>query len=317
MLLYLIKRLGMTVLVLFIVTIFLSILVQFVPGDAARRLLGPRATEEQVLKIRSQMELDKPIAVQVAHFIWNTLHGNFGNDFWTGRPISSSIRDVIWHTAALAFSSLGLAVLFGIPLGVYSATHPNSWLDRILAVVSISFITLPSYVAGLFLLLIFAVRLKILPAMGVGEPGDVVDYLRHLILPSIALAITWIGYLARLVRTSLLEVLNTNYIRVAQAFGLHERVIFYKYALKNALIPTVAVLGVGMGSLMGGALFVEVIFSRPGMGSFIYNAINARNYPMVQAGVLVIAFMFVAANLIADFAYSWLDPRIQLGETRG
>jgi len=316
-LLYLFKRLGMTVLVLFIVMVFLSILVQFVPGDAARSLLGPRATEDQVLKIRSLMDLDKPVYIQVAHFVWNTLHGNFGNDFWTGRPISSYIRDVIGHTAALAFSSLGLAVLLGIPLGVYSATHPNSWLDRILAVISISFITLPSYVAGLFLLLVFAVRLRWLPAMGVGEPGNGVDYLRHLILPSVALAITWIGYLARLVRTSLLEVLNTNYVRVAQAFGLRDRVIFYKYALKNALIPTVAVLGVGLGSLMGGAMFAEVIFSRPGMGSFIYNAINARNFPMVRAGVLVIAFMFVAANLIADFVYGWLDPRIQLGETRG
>lgn len=316
MLVYLLKRLGMTVIVLLIVMVFLSILVQFVPGDAARTLLGPRATAEQVLKIRSLMELDQPVYIQVAHFIWNTLHGDFGNDFWTGRPISNYISDVVGHTAALAFSSLGLAVILGIPLGVFSATHPNSWVDRILAILSISFITLPSYVAGLFLLLVFAVNMKVLPAMGLGEPGDWVGYLKHLILPSIALAITWIGYLARLVRTSLLEVLNTNYIRAAKAFGLRDRLIFYKYALKNALIPTVAVLGVGLGSLMGGAMFAEIIFSRPGMGTFVYNAINARNYPMVRAGVLVIAILFIAANLIADFVNSWLDPRIQLGESR-
>ncbi len=316
MLIYLLKRLGMTAIVLLIVMVFLSILVQFVPGDAARTLLGPRATEDQVLKIRSQMELDQPVHIQVAHFIWNTLHGEFGNDFWTGRPISSYIKDVLGHTAALAFASLGLAVLLGIPLGVFSATHPNSWVDRILAVISISFITLPSYVAGLFLLLVFAVNLKVLPAMGLGDPGDWVGYAKHLILPAIALAITWVGYLARLVRTSLLEVLNTNYIRAAQAFGLRDRLIFYKYALKNALIPTVAVLGVGLGSLMGGAMFAEIIFSRPGMGTFVYNAINARNYPMVRAGVLVIAIFFVAANLVADLVNSWLDPRIQLGESR-
>jgi peptide/nickel transport system permease protein len=316
-LVYLLKRLGMTIIVLLLVTIFLSLLVQVVPGDPARTLLGPRATEEQMAKIRAQMDLDKPVHVQVINFVWNTLHGDFGNDYWSGRPISKYIGDVIWHTMALAWSSLGLAVLIGIPLGVYSATHPNSRSDRLLAIVSISFITVPSYVAGLFLLLIFAVQLKVMPAIGLGEPGDVVDYIKHLILPSVALAITWIGYLARLVRTSLLEVLNTNYIRMAKAFGLRDRVIFYKYALRNALIPTVAVLGVGIGSLMGGAMFVEVIFSRPGMGTFIFNAIAARNYPMVRAGVLVIAFLFVVANLIADLSYSWLDPRIQLGEKRG
>jgi peptide/nickel transport system permease protein len=314
---YILKRLGMSVIVLLIVMVFLSLLVQLVPGDAATALLGPRATEELVAKVRSQMELDQPVYIQVAHFVWNTLHGDFGNDFWSGRPISQYIGDVLPHTIALALSSLGLAIFLGIPLGVFSATHPNSWLDRFLAVVSISFITLPSYVSALFLLYIFAVNLKVLPAMGVGEPGDTLDYLRHLVLPSIAMAIPWIGYLARLVRTSILEILNTNYIRVVRSFGLHDRVIFYKYALKNAIIPTVAVLGLGLGGLMGGAMFIEIIFARPGMGSFIYNAIGARNYPMVRAGVLVIGFIFVAANLLADITYSWLDPRIQLGESKG
>jgi peptide/nickel transport system permease protein len=307
----------MTILVVLIVMVFLSLLVQIVPGDPVRTLLGPRATPELSAKIRSIMELDKPVYIQVGHFIWNTLHGDLGSDFWTGRPIKQSIGDVLGHTIILAFSSLGLAVLIGIPLGVFSATHPNSWFDRLLAVTSISFITVPSYVAGLFLLLLFAVQLKIMPAIGLGKDGDVLDYIRHLILPAVALAITWVGYLARLVRTSLLEVLNTNYIRAAKSFGMQERLVFYKYALKNALIPTVTVLGVGLGSLMGGAMFIEVIFARPGMGTLIFNAINARNYPLVRAGVMVVAILFILANLVADIVNSWLDPRIQLGKANG
>jgi peptide/nickel transport system permease protein len=172
-------------------------------------------------------------------------------------------------------------------------------------------------VAGLFLLIVFAVELHLLPAMGIGQKGDTLDYLKHLILPSIALAITWIGYLARLVRTSLLEVMNETYVRSSRAAGLSERLVLYKYALKNALIPTVAVLGVGLGSLMGGAVFVEIIFSRPGMGLLIYNAIQVRNYPLVRSGVLVVAFLFVLANFIADLLYTYLDPRIQLNKRQG
>jgi peptide/nickel transport system permease protein len=205
-------------------------------------------------------------------------------------------------------------VLVGIPLGVFSATHPDSWLDRLLALISISFTTIPSYVAGLFLLLIFAVKFHLLPAMGLGDEGDTLDYLRHLVLPAVALAITWIGYLARLVRTSLLEVLNETYVRVARAGGLSEQLVRYKYALKNALIPTVAILGVGLGSLMGGAVFEEIIFSRPGMGTLIFNAIKARNYPLVRSSVLIVALLFIFANFLADLAYTYLDPRIQINK---
>jgi peptide/nickel transport system permease protein len=212
----------------------------------------------------------------------------------------------------LAVASLGLAIFLGIPLGVYAATHANSWADRLLSVVSISMITLPPYVAGLFLLLLFSVWFTWLPSIGAGEFSHPLDYLKHLILPAVALAVTWIGYLARLVRTSMLEVLSANHIRTARAFGLSDRVIFYKYAMKNAIIPTVAVLGVGLGSLMGGAIFVEVIFTRPGLGSLIFDSIEARNYPIVRGGVLVVALLFVGANLIADLSYRFLDPRIRL-----
>jgi len=314
---YIVKRMFMTILVLLVVLIFISMLVHIIPGDAATTLLGTRATPELAASLRARMDLDKPAYVQAAKFVWNALHGSFGEDIFTGQPIERLLFANLPHTLILAFASLALAVALGIPLGVYSATHPDSWLDNVLAVISISFITIPSYVGGLFLLLIFAVKLHVMPAMGVGDTSNAGDYLKHLILPAVALAITWIGYLARLVRSSLLEVLNEPYIRAARAAGLHEQLVRYKYALKNALIPTVSVLGVGLGNLMGGAVFVEIIFSRPGMGTFIYNGISTRNYPVVRAGVVTIAFLFIVANLLADIVYTYLDPRIQLGQTQG
>lgn len=316
MLLYFIKRILMTLLVLLLVIIFLSLLVHIVPGDPATTILGPRASPALIEKMRAAMDLDKPVYVQIGNFLWNILHGSLGVDAITGAPITKLVGSALPHTLILAVTSLGLAILIGIPIGVFSATHPNSLVDRILAVISISFTTIPAYVAGLFLLLIFAVELRALPAMGIGQTGDMVDYLEHLILPSVALAITWIGYLGRLVRTSLLEVLNETYVRTSRAAGITESLIRYKYALKNALIPTVAVLGVGLGSLMGGAVFVEIIFTRPGMGLLIYNSIQVRNYPVVRAGVFIVAVLFVLANLVADLVYTYLDPRIQLNKTR-
>lgn len=314
---YLAKRFLMTLLVLVLVTVYLTLLVHIVPGDPAKSLLGPRANPERIAKIRAAMHLDKPILQQLGLALWNLVRLDFGNDLFTGRSISQLIAAALPHTLILAWSSLGLAILIGIPLGVYSATHPDSWLDRFTAIISISFITVPSYVGGLFLLLIFAVQFRIMPAIGLGDEGNVLDYIKHLILPTTALAITWVGYLARLVRASLLEVLNQTYIRAEMAAGIPQRKIYYQYALKNAIIPTVAVLGVGIGKLMAGAVFVELIFTRPGMGTLLYNAIQSRNYPMVRAGVLTVAFLFVAANLLADIMYTYLDPRIQLGKTGG
>jgi peptide/nickel transport system permease protein len=311
---YFAKRILMTLAVLLLVTVFLSLLVHVVPGDAAKVLLGPRASPELIAKVRAAMDLDKPVYVQVGNFVWNVLHGSLGVNVFTGMPINRLVATALPHTIILAVTSLALAIALGVPMGIFSATHPNSWVDNVMAVISMSLTTIPSYVAGLFLLLIFAVGLHWLPAIGLGENGDIGDYVKHLILPAVALAITWIGYLARLVRTSLLEVLNETYVRAARAGGLAERLVLYKYALKNALIPTVAVLGVGLGSLMGGAVLVEIIFSRPGMGLLIYNAIKDRNYPLVRSGVLVVSFLFVMVNLLADLVYTYLDPRIQLGK---
>ena len=317
MFLYVLKRLGMSIVVLLLSLLLLASMVHLIPGDPVKTILGPRASPALSERVRAEMGLDKPIPVQVGEFIINGLQGDLGRDFATGQPVIRLIGFALPHTILLALSSLGLAILIGVPLGVYSATHPNTWIDRLTGLLSVWCITLPSYVAGLLLLLIFGVALNWLPAIGTGQLSDPADYLRHLILPATALAITWIGYLARLVRASLLEVLGANFIRTAFAYGLGERLIYYKYALKNAIVPTVAVLGVGMGNLLGGAIFTEVIFTRPGLGRLMYDAISDRNYPIVRGGVLVTVMLFVFANLLADLSYHYLDPRIQAGEERG
>ena len=309
---YLLKRLTMTFLVVLLVMVFLSVLVHVVPGDPAKIILGPRATESLVATVREEMGLDNPVHVQVWDFVTGALQGDLGKDFLSRVPVSELVLEAMPHTIVLAVTAIGLAALLGIPLGVYAATRPNSLLDRVTALVSVSLITMPYYIAGLFLLLLFSLHWPVFPAVGAGSFSDPLDYLRHLALPAAALALTWVGYIARLVRTSMLEVLGANYIRTARAFGLRERVVFYKYALKNAVIPTVAVVSVGLGELMGGAVFVEVIFSRPGLGRLAVEAIATRNFPILQGTVLVIALAYILTNLIADLSYRFLDPRIRV-----
>lgn len=308
---YLFRRLIMTVLVIVLVMTFLGALVHIIPGDPVTLMLGPRATPELIAQVRSQMELDEPVYAQVSNFMVNAAQGDLGVDFVTDTSVMNLVMQALPPTLALAALSLILAAVFGIPLGILSATRPNSLLDRVTAVFSVSMITIPPYVAGLLLLVIFAVRLNALPSIGSGDISDPVDYFLHLILPVTALAITWIGYIARLVRSSMLEVLNADYIRTARAYGLSDRRVAYKYALRNAIIPTIAVLGVAFGSLIGVAIFVEVIFARAGLGMLVFDAIQARNYPLVRGGVLAIAILFVLANLVADLTYQIVDPRIR------
>jgi peptide/nickel transport system permease protein len=314
---YLLRRLVMTVIVIILIMVFLGALVHVIPGDPTTLMLGPRATPELAAEVRASMQLDRPVHEQVASFAANALQGDLGVDFVTKTPVTELILQALPETLTLAFASLILAALVGIPVGVLSAVRPNSIPDRLTAVISIALITIPPYVAGLILLIIFAVRLKVLPTIGSGEISDPADYAQHLILPVVALAVTWIGYIGRLVRASMLEVLNADYVRTARAYGLREGLIAYKYALRNAIIPTIAILGVAFGSLIGVAIFVEVIFARPGLGTLVYDAIMSRNYPVVRGGVLVIAVLFVLANLAADIAYQIADPRIRVRAGRG
>ncbi len=316
---YAASRLATALLVLVGSMALLCLLTLIIPGDPATILLGPRATPETVAMFRHQMGLDLPIHERLFQFFYNALQGDLGVDVLNGRPVAGLVMAALPNTILLALSAIGFAVLVGVPIGCYAAVRPGSLLDQTLAVVSVSFVATPSYVVAILLLYFFAVRLGWFPVLGAGDAGDPLDQLHHLVLPTIALAVGWIGYIARLVRSSLLEVLGEPFIRTARAYGQPERRVVMKYALKLACIPTVAILGVGIGELMGGAVFVEIIFNRPGLGSLIFDAIRNRNYPIAQGGILVVVSVFVLANLLVDLSYAWLDPRVResLGRARG
>ncbi len=288
----------------------LFILMQFVPGDLITIMLGPRATPELRQAFAERMGLDQPLLERLWLFFSKAATGDFGTDVLSRRPILDMILDVLPNTLQLAFSAMLIGGGLGVLLGCVAALRPGSRLDNILGFASVAFITTPSFVVAIFLLLIFSLGLHWLPVTGAGDPNSFTDRLAHLVLPASALAVGWVGYIARLVRASLLEVLSEQHIRMMRAYGVPERRIIGRYALKLALVPVVAVAGLGMGDLIGSAVFAEIIFARPGIGSLIYNSIMTRNYPVAQAGLLLLVLVYVSANLAVDLINSLLDPRI-------
>jgi len=311
MLVYTAKRIGLALVILLLAMTLLFSMIYLVPGDPASIALGPRATPEMKAALAARMGLDQPIPMQLTNFIGGVLRGDLGVDVWSNRPVARIILEALPHTLALTALGLGWSVSLGIVLGCFSATHRGNWLDRVIGVVSVSAIAVPSFVVALYSLLVFAVALKWLPAIGAGQAGDLGDQLRHLILPAFAIGLGWVGYIARLVRASMLEVMGENHIRTARAFGLPERRIVYRYALTVAILPTVALLGVGIGNLLSGAVFAEIVFARPGVGKLIYDSVLNRNYPVVMGAVLVTTMLYVLATLIADLLAALLDPRVR------
>ena len=215
------------------------------------------------------------------------------------------------HTIALVIVSIGWAMLIGIPLGCYNAIYQNSFSDKLSGIFTVSFIAIPPFVIGLYCLLIFAVSLKWLPAIGVGESGNLISKFLHLILPSIAVGLGWVGYLARLVRSSMLEVFKENHVRTARAYGISESKIILHYVLRIAILPTITLLGTGIGILFSSSVFAEIIFSRPGIGKLIYESVIDRNYPVVMGAVLISSTLFVITTTFADIINALLDPRIK------
>lgn len=314
---YVASRLLTTVLIVFGAMVLLFALTALVPGDPAKTLLGPQASPELAKRFIAEMGLDQPLHVRLWRFFGAVLTGNLGVDVISGKPVVQLVASVLPYTVILTFSAIGLSVLIGVPLGIHAATHRGSASDTILAFVSVAFIAVPSFVIAIFLLLIFAIWLDWLPVLGTSRSGEFLDEARRMILPTLALAAGWIGFIARLVRSSMLEVLGEPYIRTARAYGLSERLITYKYALKNACIPTIAILGLGIGRLLGGAVLVEIVFARPGLGRLVYEAVSERNFPVVQGAVLVVVVLFVVVNLIVDLSYSAIDPRIRRSSGQG
>ncbi|MGR3914026.1 MAG: ABC transporter permease [Gammaproteobacteria bacterium] len=311
MLTYLLKRICLSALIIGIVISLLFCMILLIPGDPARIILGPRATPQLIADMSAQMGLDQPLWVQIGRFFASLLRGDLGVDVLTNRPVTDTVLEQLPHTLWLIFSAIIAAAAIGIPLGCYSALHRNSLLDRISGVISVAFISAPSFVVALYSLLIFAVTLRWFPAVGAGEPGDFLSQARHLVLPAFSIGLLWVGYLARLVRASMLEVMGENHIRTARAYGLSEARVVYGYALKLAVLPTVTVIGVGMGFLLSAALFTEYVFARPGIGKLILDSVVTRNYPVVMGSVLVSTVLFVLSTTIADLINAALDPRIR------
>ncbi len=309
MFLYALKRLGLMTAIVAVAMTILFTMIHLVPGDPASIALGPRATPEMVRDFTSRMGLDQPVPVQLLRFFGNVLSGNLGVDVWTSKSVAAIVFNELPYTVVLALAGLGWAVVLGIPLGCYSAVHRGSWLDRLTGIFSVAAIAVPSFVIAIYLLLVFAVSLRWFPALGAGPPGDHLTQAWHLVLPAIAIGLGWVGFLARLVRASMLEIMGENHIRTARAFGLSRRKIIYHYALKLAILPTVALLGVGMGRLLSGAVFAEIVFNRPGVGRLVFESVNSRNYPIVMGAVMVTTVLFAVSTLLSDLAAAALDPR--------
>ena len=311
MLLYSLKRIGLALVIIFCAMLVLFSLIHLIPGDPVSIALGPRATAEIQAKYFEKMGLNDPFIVQYLKFMWNALQGDLGSDVFTDRSVTTTVLSQMKFTVILALSGLGWAALLGIPLGCLSAVKRNSFLDKFTGVLSVGTIAIPSFVVSIWALLFFAVMFRVFPVIGAGKSGDLLDQLWHLILPAFAIGLGWVGYLARIVRASMLEVMETNYIRAAKAYGLPNSAIVYRYALKVAILPTVTLLGVGMGNLLSGAVFAEIIFARPGVGKLIVDMVVTRNFPVVQGAVLLTSILYVVVVTLTDLLAASLDPRVR------
>ena len=311
MLSYAIKRIGLALLIIVVVMLAMYAMVFLVPGDPASLALGPRATPELKRALMERMGLDQPIYVQVWNFFRNALTGDLGYDVWSRRPVSEMIAEVFPNTLFLGAVAMSIALVAGIGLGCLAVVWQGRAVDRVLAILSVSMISIPSFVVAIYLLLVFAVWLGWFPAIGAGEPGDWGSELRAVVLPAAAIAITWVGYLARLVRAAMLEVMGANHVRTARAFGLTEAKIVLRYALRVAIVPVISIVAVGFGSILSSAVFVETVFSRPGIGTLITSAVQKRNFPVVMGSVLFMTAFYLAVVTLADLLMARLDPRVR------
>ena len=301
------RRLLAVVPVLFGVTLAVFSMLFLVPGDPVKMMLAEFVTSpEQVAQMRAQLHLDEPIPVQYGRFVGNALRGDLGTSIRSRRPVVTEIAENAASTAQLAVASMLIAVALGVPLGLLAAIMRNSWLDVASMAVALLGVSMPSFWLGLLLIFIFSLQIGWFPATGGGD-------LLHLVLPSATLGAIASAIIARLTRSSMLEVLGQDYVRTARAKGLAWWGVVVRHALKNALIPVVTIFGLQFGNLLAGAVIVETVFSRPGLGRLIVGGILAKDFPLVQGTVLFVATGYVLINVLVDIAYAFVDPRIRFG----
>ncbi len=301
---YVVWRLLLTLPTLLGAVTFVFLMVRLLPGDPAVAIAGVQATPEFVEQVRREFGLDQPLPVQYITFLGRLLQGDLGISTRTRQPVWEELWARFPHTLELALAALVVAALIGIPAGIISAVRPYSLFDNFSMLVALFGVSIPVFWLGLMLMLLFSVQLGWLPATGRGT-------LAHLVLPAVTLGTASAALIARMTRSSMLEVLTQDYVQTARAKGVPERVVILRHALKNAFIPVVTVLGLQLGTLLSGAVLTETVFAWPGVGRLVVESILARDYPVVQGVVLLLATTFVILNLIVDLVYAWLDPRIR------
>ena len=309
---YVLRRLALLVPVVLIVGTVTFVLMQLTPGDPAAVMLGPEATPEQVETLRDSMGLNRPLYERYPRWLFDVLRLDLGQSIFLNRPVSDAIRERITPTLQLTFYALVIAVGLGVPAGVFAALNRNSLLDRLLMLLAMSGTAIAGFFLGILLILLFAVTLRWLPSSGyVAFSDDPVQHFRSMILPALAVGLSVAGLPARLIRSSMLDVLHEDYIRTAVAKGLPPRRVAVGHALRNALMPAVTVFGYTLGDLLGGAVVVETVFGLPGMGQLVVNSIARRDFPVIQGVVMSIAVIYLVTSLLVDILYVVLDPRVR------
>lgn len=300
---YILRRIVLLIPLLFGVSVLIFVIIRLIPGDPARLALGAEATEDQVQLMRRQWGLDQPLPVQYAYWIGHALQGDWGRSTVSRVPASDEIGLRLPATLRLAACSVLIACALGVGFGVLAAVRHNTWLDRLSMVIALLGVCTPSFWLGLMLILVFSVQLGWLPSFGQGG-------LDHLLLPSLTLGAGAAALIARVTRSSLLEVMSADYLRTARAKGLAEHLVVGRHALRNALIPVVTLLGLEFGGLLAGAIVTETVFAYPGIGLLLVNSIGNRDFAVIQPALLLFAFQFVLVNLVVDILYAVVDPRI-------
>jgi peptide/nickel transport system permease protein len=314
MLTYIVRRLLLLIPVLLIVGVIVFALMHLTPGDPASVMLGREATQEQKDALRERLGLDEPVPVQFVEWLKYAVRLDFGDSLFIGKPVTAALWERAEPTGLLALYSLTVSVLVAIPAGVIAAVRANSIIDRLLMVVSIGGVAIPSFFFGILLILLFAVILGWLPSGGyVDIDDDPIEHARYMLLPTLTLGFSAAGLLARIVRSTMLDILHEDYVRTALAKGCPERYVVVRHALRNALIPILTVIGISFAGMLGGSVVVETVFNIPGMGRLLVQSVTRRDIPVVQGAVMAVAAIQVILMLLVDVVYVYIDPRIRYG----
>jgi peptide/nickel transport system permease protein len=311
---YIMRRLLLLFPVLVIVGIIVFALMHLIPGDAASMMLGRDATLEQKEALRERLNLNQPIPVQFVSWFGDALRLDFGESLFIGKPVTEALLERLQPTGLLTLYAMTLAIVISIPAGVIAAVRRDSLVDRLLMVLSISGVAIPSFFFGILLILLFAVVLGWLPSGGyVDIETNPIEHFKYMLLPSVTLGFSAAGLMARLMRSTMLDVLSDDYVRTAYAKGLAERHVILWHAVRNALIPVLTLIGVSLAGMLGGAVVIETVFNIPGMGRLLIQSVTRRDFPLVQGAVLAVAAVQVLVMLLIDVLYVYVDPRVRYG----